>query len=526
MANILPPPDILDTDPEKLYTIGFDDKEADAAPRSKADVLQRKDLGKKLSNIVEISTEALIIALNGGWGSGKTWFLKRWVGAHGLENGGKALTVYISAFNHDYLEDPLPSIILAIDERLGKQKTKKRELLDKVKTAGSKLIIPSIKAAARISAAAFTAGLSETALNEAEKAGVKAIEENFEKAADSYWENEEGKRKSLEKFRQRLAEFAKNQPLVIVIDELDRAKPDYALSVLETIKHFFNVPHVKFILGVNLSALGKMVEHRYGLKPADALKYLERFIHFTLELPAKIQTGQGIGSNAAAYCAWALKNMGIDAKPAALFSGHIEAISQNNSVSLRDAQRLLAKFVLILSATGEREATDNFPIATETLLCLLSSELIRPELYLKLVNNQANTNDILTYYGNNNFNDSFQNLDKLYNRWTSIQRGHDPDSSAYHTPQVAYIFLKLYISGELGSFQIPPYLNNSICAAFMWIHDIPKLHAEVPHYDKLTYLEKAQSYLDLFNLNLPAETASSASAADNKADKIKVAPDE
>jgi len=59
MANILPPSDILDTEPEKFYTIGFDDKEANAAPQSKADVLQRKDLGKKLSNIVEISTEML-----------------------------------------------------------------------------------------------------------------------------------------------------------------------------------------------------------------------------------------------------------------------------------------------------------------------------------------------------------------------------------------------------------------------------------------------------------------------------------
>ena len=57
---------------------------------------------------------------------------------------------------------------------------------------------------------------------------------------------------------------AKPIKLVIVVDELDRCRPDYALSLLEIIKHFFNVEGVHFVLGVNLSELQNIVRARYG----------------------------------------------------------------------------------------------------------------------------------------------------------------------------------------------------------------------------------------------------------------------
>ena len=79
-------------DPEiKLYETGFGD----------SDPFNRVETGKSLSSLVERIEDPLVIALDGGWGSGKTWFLKRWVGAHKLENGGNATTVYFDAFAHD-----------------------------------------------------------------------------------------------------------------------------------------------------------------------------------------------------------------------------------------------------------------------------------------------------------------------------------------------------------------------------------------------------------------------------------------
>jgi hypothetical protein len=72
--------------------------------------------------------------------------------------------------------------------------------------------------------------------------------------------------------------------LVIVIDELDRCRPDYALQLLEIIKHFFNVPGVHFVLGVNLKELQNSVKARYGAG-VDAETYLQKFISLQLNLP-------------------------------------------------------------------------------------------------------------------------------------------------------------------------------------------------------------------------------------------------
>jgi hypothetical protein len=91
-----------------LYNEGFTGK----------DILKRADTGKRLSSLVESIEDPLVIALDGEWGSGKSFFLKCWVGAHKLENNGQATTIYFDAFAHDYLEDPLIALTGCISERL------------------------------------------------------------------------------------------------------------------------------------------------------------------------------------------------------------------------------------------------------------------------------------------------------------------------------------------------------------------------------------------------------------------------
>lgn len=66
------------------------------------DLLQRRGAGKQLSDLLERVDDPIVLALDGPWGSGKSFFLKRWVGAHTIENGGKATTVYFDAFAHDF----------------------------------------------------------------------------------------------------------------------------------------------------------------------------------------------------------------------------------------------------------------------------------------------------------------------------------------------------------------------------------------------------------------------------------------
>ena len=74
-------------------------------------------------------------------------------------------------------------------------------------------------------------------------------------------------------------------PFVIIVDELDRCRPDFALSVLERIKHLFSVKNVVFVLSMKKVQLEKSICHIYG--NIDAAEYLQKFINCEITLPKK-----------------------------------------------------------------------------------------------------------------------------------------------------------------------------------------------------------------------------------------------
>ncbi|WP_431137922.1 P-loop NTPase fold protein, partial [Psychroserpens mesophilus] len=74
----------------------------------------------------------------------------------------------------------------------------------------------------------------------------KGLTDVFENEVDEY----QKKKKSISEFRQSLSEFIastnKGKPLIFIVDELDRCRPNYAVSILEQIKHFFSVSNIVF----------------------------------------------------------------------------------------------------------------------------------------------------------------------------------------------------------------------------------------------------------------------------------------
>lgn len=76
-------------------------------------------------------------------------------------------------------------------------------------------------------------------------------------------------------------------PIVIIIDELDRCRPTYAVKLLEEIKHLFDVPGIVFVLGMNSDQLSKSISGAYG-SAFDGRSYLRRFINrqYSLSVPS------------------------------------------------------------------------------------------------------------------------------------------------------------------------------------------------------------------------------------------------
>lgn len=72
--------------------------------------------------------------------------------------------------------------------------------------------------------------------------------------------------------------------LVFFIDELDRCKPNYAIGMLERIKHYFDDERVTFIFSISLSQLQHTVNRFYG-SGFDATRYLDKFFDLRISLP-------------------------------------------------------------------------------------------------------------------------------------------------------------------------------------------------------------------------------------------------
>ena len=76
----------------------------------------------------------------------------------------------------------------------------------------------------------------------------------------------------------------KGNRLVIIIDELDRCKPTYAIQVLERIKHYFGNDRITFVFSINAQELEHTIRNSYGAN-FDAGRYLDRFFDLRIPLP-------------------------------------------------------------------------------------------------------------------------------------------------------------------------------------------------------------------------------------------------
>ncbi|HHF3272804.1 MULTISPECIES: P-loop NTPase fold protein [Vibrio] len=227
-----------------------------------------------------LSNETLHISrllINGDWGEGKTEF------CHKLLNhfGEDYHLVYIDAFASDSVDNPLLTITAEIAKLIPKGKTRARFV---------KKAIPACKVGFK------TAG--KAAVSWAFKQSTDSISDDFEKelqkgaeqlsdlAVESALKEQIEAEKSISSLcaaLKLLTEGENGKPLIICIDEFDRCRPPYAISMLETIKHAFDQDNVSFIFCANKEILEQSIRHHYGVE--DSTRYLDKFMDFSIELP-------------------------------------------------------------------------------------------------------------------------------------------------------------------------------------------------------------------------------------------------
>ena len=249
----------------------------------KNDLLGREDTVKVLTSIVRSIEGPCVLSVDAAWGAGKTTFLKIW--AQHLRNE-EFPVVEFNAWETDFSEEPFIALSTELTEGLkefgyadGSVKAKINDMTQKTKEVARSLVPGIIK----VAAAGIPLGGGELG---------QALASLVEEKLNSY----EQARKSVKTFRSSLQDMANTlskskggRPLVVVIDELDRCRPSYAVELLEVAKHIFAVEHVVFVLGVNRSELAHSVKALYGNK-FDALGYLGRFFDLDFRLPEPDRT--------------------------------------------------------------------------------------------------------------------------------------------------------------------------------------------------------------------------------------------
>lgn len=273
----------------KLVTPSLVVKDSDGF---KNDALQRQQFGEALSNLVIRSTDELVISLDGKWGEGKTTFVRMWQGL--LKEKGIP-SIYIDAFENDYTEDAFISIASAITSYVDQHSAEPQnsDFKDKAKRVGVRLLSWT----AKIGIKAATLGIiKESDIDTLSEIGNDVAGDTADAIADLVKErlSAHGKETELiQSFRESLSELPESLMdntsgrLVIVIDELDRCKPSFAVEVLEKIKHLFSVKNVAFLLVMHKQQLEEAIRSIYGSN-IDAHTYLQKFINIETSIPKRV----------------------------------------------------------------------------------------------------------------------------------------------------------------------------------------------------------------------------------------------
>ncbi|QZO11284.1 KAP family P-loop NTPase fold protein [Pseudoalteromonas piscicida] len=270
--------------------------------------LERKNYGEYLSNYIRNQRGSLVLNLNGEWGSGKTHFLRQ---LHtDLSVNHKLPTVYIDAWESDFSDDPLLVFLSEITEQLlnyissedDEKKFEAREtqskILGKLAVLSKNIYNGSLDVAAAyistknkewdtgLDATALTSMVSHFKINPTSN----ALELDEPKYGKSLKENYKSQYSAIIKTKEIMNEFIefisgdRNPKAFVLVDELDRCRPSYAIEMLEIIKHFFDTPNFVFVVATDTTQLSHSVKAVYG-STFNGEEYLTRFFNRTALIP-------------------------------------------------------------------------------------------------------------------------------------------------------------------------------------------------------------------------------------------------
>lgn len=343
----------------KEFSNGFDKND---------DIFRRRGLHDNIMRVVANAVDkSLVLALDDKWGNGKTSFVKMMESEIKINYSEKIEVIYFDAFKSDYQSDPFIALTANI-YAMTKKDSDLEKLGGKLLNIGKKLGASFAIHGSKLAISTVTAGLvSGTGL---EKMG-ESISESLSSPLEMYIEEKiktsEKEVATIEKFGETLTDIHKksNKKILFIIDELDRARPDFSLELLEKIKHIFSVEGVIFLLVVNREQFEKSIESKYG--NINSKLYLNKFVHYWFTLPKVSHYDRDC---LAGYNQSTIKRylLSIDADYSFLsknlvVTNILAGLLELNECSLREAERCYSVFTIMDPNIFSLQQTDTYRAA-------------------------------------------------------------------------------------------------------------------------------------------------------------------
>ncbi len=322
------------------------------------------EIGHAFTNLIQSLETEKVISIEAGFGRGKTFFRRAW--AKQLKYFGEVV-VEVDLQQSDHSGDPVITLLGALVDALPKgEKARSQKAMESAKTIGAISARALTRAILKEGAEEVFEALSEAAIDQLEDFNalddvIKGVGSEMSKVAGQLITSQmaaERVRKTelpnqLEALRTALVEGQKNERVVVIIDELDRCHPEYAISFLEATKLIFGRSGFVFCLMVNADYLESLARHRFGVAQEDE-KYLDKFVDIRLTLDPQPQSFKT-----------AVYELACDL-PLKIPYGEDEAFSVNRAaelastlavecgLSMRKTKRILLKVELALRCYADR----------------------------------------------------------------------------------------------------------------------------------------------------------------------------
>lgn len=255
----------------------------------KIDILNRDEFVQQLLRLVENISDnqaSTCFAVNGAWGSGKTFVLDLF--QEQLEQiqseetyTDKFFVIQYNCWKFDYYQEPLVAIVASMTTAI-EQKVKlfpdsqvQREILGVLKAVGGSLL--AIGANAVKEKTGIDVQKTCEVFAQGKKEGTIAYQEDH--SYDVYFNFN----KALNELSNLLRSLAKQYTVVFLVDELDRCVPEYSIKVMERLHHLTeDQSNIITILSIDKKQLIQSVKQIFGFENPG--KYLEKFINFEVKL--------------------------------------------------------------------------------------------------------------------------------------------------------------------------------------------------------------------------------------------------